>query len=102
MVALVAGGVGGGLRVESEVVDDAWSARVSQTEQVVGTVMPAGQGKPPVHAAERRCRPGDGFELDVQTADARNAGGMEWHAGGGRRATGWTPCRAGGDRRKRT
>ena len=67
---------------QSEVVDDAWSARVRQTEQVVGTVMPAGQGKPPVRP-ERPLWSGRWVPLDVQTATPGTQAGWSGMSGAG-------------------
>ena len=61
---------------------DAESSSVRQTEQVVGTILPGSQGKPPVNP-ERALRPGRWMPLDVTTATPGTQAGWGGMSGAG-------------------
>ncbi len=67
---------------QSAVVDDESPDPMRQTEQALGTVLPGGQGKPPVRP-ERPLTPGRWLPLDVETATPGTQQGWSGMSGAG-------------------
>ena len=67
---------------QSAVVDDESPGGVRQTEQALGTVLPGGQGKPPVRP-ERPLTPGRWLPLDVEIATPGTQQGWGGMSGAG-------------------